>query len=346
MSVSRCLLVNRAAQVEHLDNPCGAQVEVLFNELFNACLVDFGCAEAFDANADGIGDADGIGKLNFAFVCQACRHNIFRNVARRISSRAVNLRGVFAAEGSAAVPRPAAVGVDDYFSARQAAVALRPADNELARRIDEKFCLGRQKLGGDDGLNDVFNHVALNLFKRHVGVVLGGNDNRIDGNGLAAFVGDGDLRFAVGAQIVNLVRDFADFSQTAGKLMGKRYGQRHEFGRFVGRVAEHHALVARADSVFNGHIAFARLNGFVDALRDVGRLFVQGNEHADGLGVEAVSRIGVADVANRAANDFCYVDVASRGNFSDDVNLPCRHQRFASHAPDGVFSDDCVQDAV
>ena len=73
-------------------------------------------------------------------------------------------------------------------------------------------------------------------------------------------------------------------------------------GVSFGRVAEHEPLVAGADPV--ERIVVARvvlhLEGLVDALRDVGRLLVERDDHAAGLGVEAVLRARVADLGDPA----------------------------------------------
>ena len=72
--------------------------------------------------------------------------------------------------------------------------------------------------------------------------------------------------------------------------------------RLVGRVAEHHPLVAGADLVERVVVArvVLHLEGRVDALGDVGRLLVDRDDHAAGLGVEAVLGARVADLADRA----------------------------------------------
>ena len=53
-----------------------------------------------------------------------------------VGRRAVDLRRVLAREGAAAVRAPAAVRVDDDLAAREAGVALRAANDELARGVD------------------------------------------------------------------------------------------------------------------------------------------------------------------------------------------------------------------
>ena len=64
------------------------------------------------------------------------------------------------------------------------------------------------------------------------------------------------------------------FCEAAGELVRKIDRHRHIFGRFVARITEHHALVARA--VFRVVLIFARFERFVDAHCDIRRLFVNG----------------------------------------------------------------------
>ena len=85
--------------------------------------------------------------------------------------------------------------------------------------------------------------------------------------------------------------------------------QRHQLGRLVRGVAEHHPLVAGADLVDRVAVAVLHLERLVDALGDVGRLLVERHDDAAGLGVEAVLRPRVADVGHRLADEPGDVDV-------------------------------------
>ena len=97
----------------------------------------------------------------------------------------------------------AAVSVNDDLSAGKSRVALRAADNKSAGGVYIIFCILVQKLGGDARLYDKLNHIAAYLLKAHLGRVLGREDDGVDANGSARFVIlDGDLSFAVGAQII------------------------------------------------------------------------------------------------------------------------------------------------
>src|ERR1035438_5879940 len=56
-------------------------------------------------------------------------------MTRRISRRTVNFRRIFSRKSTAAMSTLATIGINDNLSARQSCIAMRSADNELARRI-------------------------------------------------------------------------------------------------------------------------------------------------------------------------------------------------------------------
>src|SRR5690349_14700947 len=80
-------------------------------------------------------DADGVRHLDLAAICEARSGDVLCHVARRVRSRAVDLRRILAGERAAAVRSRAAVGVDDDLATGQAGVAHRAADHELAGRV-------------------------------------------------------------------------------------------------------------------------------------------------------------------------------------------------------------------
>ncbi len=87
-------------------------------------------------HADRFGDANRVSQLNFATFGQAGGNDVLGNVAGHVGSGAVDLGRVLAAESTAAVATPTAVGVDDDLATGQTAVAVRTADDELAGRVD------------------------------------------------------------------------------------------------------------------------------------------------------------------------------------------------------------------
>ena len=63
-------------------------------------------------------------------------HDVLGNITAGVGSGTVNLRGVLAGEGAAAVRAVAAVRVDDDLSAGQAGITVGAADDEIAGGVD------------------------------------------------------------------------------------------------------------------------------------------------------------------------------------------------------------------
>ena len=89
-----------------------------------------------DPDVERVGIADGVGELHLALRGQAGGDDVLGDVAGHVRRRAIHLGRVLAAEGAAAVPAAAAVGVHDDLAAGQAAVAVRAAVEEAAGRVD------------------------------------------------------------------------------------------------------------------------------------------------------------------------------------------------------------------
>ena len=171
-----------------------------------------------------------------------------------------------------------------------------------------------------------------------LGGVLRGNHDRVDPLRLVVLVFDGHLALAVGPQ----PGDFAVLprgGQPVENLVRKLDRQRHQFGRVVAGVAEHQALVAGAD--------FLALRGvFVDAHGDIRALAVDRKHDRAGVGADAHLVVGVADVANRLADDFLIVDRGLGGDFAGHDGNARGDQRFAGHAAHGVLGEQGVENAV
>ena len=116
--------VDRPAQVEVAHDRRGPQVEVLADELLDARLRDDRRAEALAVDRDGLCDADCVGNLHLATVCESGGHHVLGNVARGVGGRAVDLGRILARERAPAVRRRAAVGVHHDLAARESGVAL------------------------------------------------------------------------------------------------------------------------------------------------------------------------------------------------------------------------------
>ena len=121
----------------HLDDALWPQIEVLDDQRRERVVGHLPGALGCHHDAGGARHADGVGQLHQAPRREAGGDDILGDVARRVRRGAVDLGGILAGEGAAAMRRRAAVGVDDDLAAGDSAVALRPADLERAGRVDE-----------------------------------------------------------------------------------------------------------------------------------------------------------------------------------------------------------------
>ena len=111
-------------------------------------------------------------------------------------------------------------------------------------------------------------------------------------------------------------------------------------------VPEHHPLVARAEQIERIAFAALRLVRLVDALRDVGRLLVERDDHAGRVGIEAELRARVPDLAHALAHEARNVDVALRRDLAGDDDEAGRDQGLAGDASVRVVAEDGVEDGI
>ena len=148
---------------------------------------------------------------------------------------------------------------------------------------------------GNDGLMTCSISAGLmSSLDAHAGSVLRRDEHGVEPDRNAVFVLDRDLRLAVGAEEVDDAF-LADLREPFGHAVREPDRHRHQRVGLVARVAEHHSLVAGADFVVGVGVAGPLLHRLVDTHRDVGRLLVDGDDHAAGLAVDAERGVGVAD---------------------------------------------------
>ena len=130
--------------------------------------------------------------------------------------------------------------------------------------------------------------------------------------------------------------------------MRQRDRQRHQFLGLVAGKAEHHALVAGADSFDLGlaHLALFGLQRAVDAQRDIGRLRVQRHNDAAGICVEAGIAVGVADLGHHFANQVLHVNRAFGGDFAHHHHQPGGGRGLACNARARVLRQQRVEHGI
>ena len=337
MAIAGRRAIDRMQQVQFADDRERAQVEYLAHSRHDP--VDrhgFG-AEAVQADRGGLGHADRIADLDLAALGQTGRHDVLGNPTTRIGRRTVYLGRILARERAAAMTGHAAIAVDDDLAPGQAAIADGTADDELAGGVDEELGGIRQPFRGQDRADDLLDHRLAQVGQADLGVVLGGQHDRVDPLGAAVgVIAQRQLRFGIRAQpgqgAVAPHRRLA-FDQAMG--IGDRGGHQHV--GLVAGIAEHQALVA---------CALLLKAGAVDALVDLGRLLADDVDDRTGRPVKAHIRRVIADVGDHPAHDGFQIHPGTGGDLSRDDGDAGLDHGLARHAGARVLGQDGVQDRV
>ena len=233
------------------------------------------------------------------------------------------------------------VAVHDDLAAGQTGVALRSADNETARGVDEKFSLLREHARRENFLDNVLDAEFLDLSVFNIRRVLRGDDDVGNGNRLSVFIDNGDLRLRVRTEPRHLAA-LADLGQLAAKTMREHDRRRHELGSFIRGVAEHQTLVA--GTLLVGLLAF----GFagINALRDVGRLLGDDDIDEHLVGVKHIVVVDVADFADGLAGERDEIELGLRGDLTADDGDVGFHVSFARDAGKFILRQTSVEDSV
>ena len=218
-----------------------------------------------------------------------------------------------------------AIGVDDDLAAGQPAIAVRPADHEIAGRIDVEFLIRRHPALRQHRLHHRAQHV-LDLRRRHAVLVLGGDHHGGRCHRLAVDVFQRHLALGVGQQAAHLaVASAAQFRNAPQHQMRVIDCRRHQRLGFCAGIAEHDALVAGA---------LVLVAGGVDAGGDVGGLRVQVNIHRGGL-APGEAFLVVADILDRLPSQFLEVllgDALRAARLAGQHDTVGGHQRLAGDA--------------
>ncbi|KAG0773045.1 hypothetical protein G6F22_015217 [Rhizopus arrhizus] len=265
-------------------------------------------------------------------------HNVLGHVARGVGGRTVDLGRILARERAAAVRACAAVGVDDDLAAGQAAIALRAADDEAAGRVDQELRIRGDQAFGEARLDDVFNDGVADGLLRDFRGVLGRELHGIDFRRAAVDIAEGHLRLGVRTQ-PRQAAILAQFALALHQAVRVPDRGRHQVRRFIARVAEHQALVARA-------LVQIVFRAAVHALGDVGRLLVVSNQHGAALVVDPVLGVVVPDAADGIPRDLDVGDVGGGGDFTGQDDQARVAQRFGCDTRVGVLREDGVQDGI
>src|SRR5580692_1631077 len=177
MPVGGGWLIDWALQIQRLDDSGGPEIEQLAQGRREFVLGHDAGVEGVYQQRDRLGNADRIRDLDFAFGRESCCDDVFRDVTRHVTRRAIDLARVLAREGAATMTAVAAVGVDDYFAAGESAIAMRSADDEAAGRIDVIDRRAGQVLRGNGFLDQFLDNGLADSFVFDVGRVLRRDDD-------------------------------------------------------------------------------------------------------------------------------------------------------------------------
>lgn len=123
---------NRPVKFQMFNHTLWGQWEEFSDNFTYFFLADFSSSAGVYENRDRLSYADGVGQLDFAGVGQAGSDDVFGYISCHIACGSVDFSGVFSAEAAATVSAFSAVGIDDDFSARDAAITFWAADYESA----------------------------------------------------------------------------------------------------------------------------------------------------------------------------------------------------------------------
>src|SRR6185369_17922714 len=108
--------------------------------------------------------ADGVSELDLGAGRYARRDDVLRHITSHVSRAAVHFARVLPAKRASAVPSHAAVAIHDDFATGQTGVALRSADDEAARWVDQKLRGSVEQVFGQNFLDDFFDDEFANRF--------------------------------------------------------------------------------------------------------------------------------------------------------------------------------------
>src|SRR5215471_14801091 len=175
------LLVDRAAEVQVLDDAGGREVEVASDHRLELRRGHLAGAIGLDHDRDRIRYADRVGHLYLRSLRETRPDDVLRHVTGHVARGSVDLRRILPGEGAAPVGTRAAVRVDDDLAPGEARVTHRPAGDEPSSRVDVIDDASRvDEMAGNGRQDDVRNHVLSNLLERDIRAMLRRDDDRLD----------------------------------------------------------------------------------------------------------------------------------------------------------------------
>lgn len=197
-------------------------------------------------------------------------------------------------------------------------------------------------MGGNNRLGHMTQDIPANGVLTDLQRMLCRDDNGVHPHRRTVPVFHRHLRFSVRSKIGQQSAP-AHFRKAPGQIVGKVDGQGHEILGFIGGIAEHHALIARAVAKGTPDLCF---EGSIHTQGNVGGLAIQRYRHSDGIRVKSAPRAGVPNLANCVPHDGLNIHGAGSGNLAHDEHYAGGGGNLAGHPRRGVFGEDSVKNGV
>lgn len=196
-------------------------------------------------------------------------------------------------------------------------------------------------LCGDGLLDDLLEDLLAELLGGDVLAVLSRDDDSVDAERddgtIVVLVLNGDLGLGVGTEPGE--RAIAAGGRHGSvKLVGEEESEGEELGGLVGGITEHDALITSTE-VLEAVIQ-------VKTLSDIGGLLLDGDEEVQGLVVEALGGVIVADVLDGLANNLLVVELGLGGDLAEDHDHAGLGGSLASDLGEGVLGQAGIEDRV
>lgn len=198
-----------------------------------------------------------------------------------------------------------------------------------------------QVLGGNGRLDDLLQNLIAEVGGRDLGAVLGRDDDGVDAerhhSTIVVLVLHRDLSLGVGPE-PGQGAVAAGGRHGGVEPVGQEQGHGEELGRLVGGISEHDTLVTGTE-VLQAVVE-------VQALRDIGRLLLDGDQEVERLVVEALGRVIVANLLDGVAHNLLVVDLGLGGDLAKDHDHARLGGRLASDLGERVLSQAGIEDGI
>lgn len=196
-------------------------------------------------------------------------------------------------------------------------------------------------LGGDGLLDDLLEDLLAELLGGDVFAVLSRDDDSVDAERddgtVVVLVLNGNLGLGVGTEPGE--RAIAAGGRHGSvKLVGEEESEGEELGGLVGGITEHDTLITSTE-VLEAVIQ-------VKTLSDIGGLLLDGDEEVQGLVVEALGGVIVADVLDGLADNLLVVELGLGGDLAEDHDHAGLGGSLASDLGEGVLGQAGIEDRV